>query len=209
MVGENVTVWMNDQLAVKEVPLENFWDREQPIFPVGPIQLQTHGGEIRWRNVFIKEIPRRPPETGVLDKHGKPVGNGWKRLFEGDELAGFQAEKEYWTLADGVLKGDNTGGPEHHYAYTDKEYRDFELHALVKMSGKDANSGVCMRTKPTSFDNVPGYQIDMGRGYWGCLWDERRDKMVAAYPEKLADKLVNQDGWNHYYVIARGPYIQA
>ena len=25
----------------------------------GPIQLQTHGGEIRWRNIFLREIPRR------------------------------------------------------------------------------------------------------------------------------------------------------
>ena len=24
----------------------------------GPIQLQTHGGEIRWRNVFIKELSK-------------------------------------------------------------------------------------------------------------------------------------------------------
>ena len=31
----------------------------------GPIQLQTHGGEIRWRNVFVREIPRRRGERAA------------------------------------------------------------------------------------------------------------------------------------------------
>ena len=30
--------------------------RGKPLPPRGPIQLQTHGGEIRWRNIFIREI---------------------------------------------------------------------------------------------------------------------------------------------------------
>ena len=32
------------------------YDRKLPVPERGPIQLQTHGGEIRWRNVFIREI---------------------------------------------------------------------------------------------------------------------------------------------------------
>ena len=43
-------------VVVDAVPLENFWDREKPLFESGPIQLQTHGGEIRWRNIFVREI---------------------------------------------------------------------------------------------------------------------------------------------------------
>ncbi|MCA9246736.1 MAG: DUF1080 domain-containing protein [Planctomycetales bacterium] len=56
MVGDVVTVTLNDKLVVDAVPLENFWDREKPLFESGPIQLQTHGGEIRWRNIFVREI---------------------------------------------------------------------------------------------------------------------------------------------------------
>ena len=82
MIGENVTVVFNDKLVVNEVPLENYFDRSIPIFPVGPIQLQTHGGEIRFRNVFIREIPRTPPESGFLSKEGKPYGDGWNALTE-------------------------------------------------------------------------------------------------------------------------------
>lgn len=57
MVGDKVTVWLNDKLVVDNARMENFWNRKQPIREKGPIQLQTHGGEIRWRNVFLRELP--------------------------------------------------------------------------------------------------------------------------------------------------------
>ena len=62
MVGDIVTIVLNDKLVVDKAPLNNFWDRKTPIekrkplIKKGPIQLQTHGGEIRWRNVFLKEL---------------------------------------------------------------------------------------------------------------------------------------------------------
>ena len=58
MIGDRVTVHYNDQLVVDGAPLSNYFDRKSPAYDTGPIQLQTHGGEIRWRNVFIREIPR-------------------------------------------------------------------------------------------------------------------------------------------------------
>jgi hypothetical protein len=56
MVGDKVTVWLNDKLVVDQSTLLNYWKKSGTILPAGPIQLQTHGGEIRWRNIFIKEI---------------------------------------------------------------------------------------------------------------------------------------------------------
>ncbi|NBV21269.1 MAG: DUF1080 domain-containing protein [Proteobacteria bacterium] len=58
MKGENVTVWLNDKLVVDNAKLENYYDRKLPVPEKGPIQLQTHGGEIRWRNIFIKELSK-------------------------------------------------------------------------------------------------------------------------------------------------------
>jgi len=57
MVGENVTVHLNDKLVVDNARMENYFDRNGSLPKAGPIQLQTHGGEIRWRNIFIKELP--------------------------------------------------------------------------------------------------------------------------------------------------------
>ena len=62
MRGNLVTVILNEKLVVDETPLINYWDRKTPIDkrkPLrdkGPIQLQTHGGEIRWRNIYVKEL---------------------------------------------------------------------------------------------------------------------------------------------------------
>jgi hypothetical protein len=58
MVGENVTVKLNDQLVVDNVPLENYWERDKPIYSTGPIELQNHGNPLYFRNIFVKELPR-------------------------------------------------------------------------------------------------------------------------------------------------------
>jgi hypothetical protein len=66
------TVYLNDKLVVDHAVMENFWDRSQPLFPNGQIQLQTHGGEIRWRNIFIREIPKEEAQKIIKAKHQEP-----------------------------------------------------------------------------------------------------------------------------------------
>lgn len=56
MAGDIVTIWLNDKLVVDHAKLHNFFNKQGPLPEKGPIQLQTHGGEIRWRNVFVREI---------------------------------------------------------------------------------------------------------------------------------------------------------
>jgi hypothetical protein len=55
-IGDVTWVWLNDKLVVDGAVMENYWDRKQPLPPKGPIMLQTHGGEIRWRNLFVRDI---------------------------------------------------------------------------------------------------------------------------------------------------------
>lgn len=55
-IGELTWVWLNDRLVVDGAPMENFWDRNVPLPDNGPVMLQTHGGEIRWRNLFVRNI---------------------------------------------------------------------------------------------------------------------------------------------------------
>ncbi|MBI5693325.1 MAG: DUF1080 domain-containing protein [Verrucomicrobia bacterium] len=55
-IGARTWVWLNGKLVVDGAVMENYWDRKQPLPAKGPIMLQTHGGEIRWRNVFLREI---------------------------------------------------------------------------------------------------------------------------------------------------------
>lgn len=110
-----------------------------------------------------------PKEGRLVD--GKPIGKHWVNLL--NSQAGWNMDTSAYTLSRGSLHGDYYGGKFHNFAWTKKVYKNFELQALVKLSGKDANSGVCIRINPVNADNAPGYQVDMGEGYWGCLWKKK------------------------------------
>ncbi len=59
MVGEKVTVWLNGDLVVDGVVMENYWERDKPIYPAGQIELQNHGNTLYFKNIYLREIPRR------------------------------------------------------------------------------------------------------------------------------------------------------
>lgn len=54
MRGEQVTVDLNGQRVVEAVPLENYWNRELPLPDRGPIELQSHGSRLQFRNLTIQ-----------------------------------------------------------------------------------------------------------------------------------------------------------
>lgn len=56
MAGDLVTIYLNGKLVVDHARLQNYFNKKGALPEKGPIQLQTHGGEIRWRNVFVREI---------------------------------------------------------------------------------------------------------------------------------------------------------
>jgi hypothetical protein len=58
MVGEKVHIFLNDVLVVNDTTLENYWERDKPIYPTGQIELQNHGNNLYFKNVYIREIPR-------------------------------------------------------------------------------------------------------------------------------------------------------
>lgn len=56
IVGDLVTVELNGKLVVDAVALENYFHRDESIRPRGPVHLQTHGSETRFRNLFVREL---------------------------------------------------------------------------------------------------------------------------------------------------------
>lgn len=56
MQGDCVTVRLNGILVVDNVPLENYWDRSRPIFPVEQIELQAHGSKVYYRDIYIRRL---------------------------------------------------------------------------------------------------------------------------------------------------------
>jgi len=59
MVGERAHIYLNGELVVRDTILENYWDRAQPIFPTGQIELQNHGDALWFKNVYLRELPAK------------------------------------------------------------------------------------------------------------------------------------------------------
>ena len=136
-IGARTTVYLNDKLVVDHAILENFWDRKSPLFPRGPIQLQTHGSEIRWKNVFIREIPTAEANE-MLAKKGD---DGFTPLFNGKDLAGWAGAANNYEVKDGaIMCKPGQGGVLH----TRDEYTDFVVRVEINIPA-GGNNGLAIR----------------------------------------------------------------
>jgi hypothetical protein len=186
--------------------MENYWekDRKNPLFRTGPILLQTHGGEIRWRNMYVREIP--PAEANdILLKHNN---EGFRDLFNGKDFTGWTGPVENYEVKDGAIvckprKGGNI--------HTKDEFSDFVARVEYKLP-PGGNNGLLLRypgTKDGAYEGLceiqvlddtdPKYAKLDPRQYNGSVYG-----MVAAkrgYLRPLGE-------WNFYEVTVKGPTIK-
>lgn len=135
-IGAKTSVWLNDKLVVDNAPMHNFWDAAKPLFRSGPIQLQTHGGEIRWRNVFIREIPW---DEALAELSAKV--EGFEPLIKDEKLANWRGPIDNYQVKDGVLQClPGKGGA----IYTADEYQDFVVRLQFKLPPA-GNNGLAIR----------------------------------------------------------------
>ena len=136
-VGERTTVWLNGKLVVDNARMENFWKRDEPMLRRGPIQLQTHGGEIRWKNIFVRELSSEEANTW-LREHGD---EGFKTVFDGTSFKGWEGPTDNYEINDGVLRcKPHKGGT----IYTDAEYANFKARLEFKLP-EGGNNGLAIR----------------------------------------------------------------
>jgi hypothetical protein len=57
MKDNKVSVWLNGELVVDNVTLENYLNYSKPIPEKGPIELQHHGADLWFKNIYVKELP--------------------------------------------------------------------------------------------------------------------------------------------------------
>lgn len=58
LVGDKLTVKLNDKLVVDKVTMENYWERDKPLYETGSIELQNHGNTLWFRNLYVKELKK-------------------------------------------------------------------------------------------------------------------------------------------------------
>ena len=138
MTGARVSVWLNDKMVVDHAILENYYDRKTPIPATGPIELQTHGGEIRWRNIFVREIGSEEANK-ILSSHGEDAG--FKSIFNGKDFDGWAGAIDNYEIVDGAIqcKPKKGGVP-----YYKEEFSDFVARLEYKLPPA-GNNGLAIR----------------------------------------------------------------
>src|SRR5438067_1533041 len=142
-VGERTTVYLNGKLVVDFARLENYWGKQAKLNPLPPlpktgrILLQTHGGEIRWRNIFVREIPAKEANE-LLAKHDAA---GFESVFNGKDFTGWDGPLDQYEVIDGAIvckpkKGGNI--------FTKAEYGDHVIRLEYTLP-PGGNNGLAIR----------------------------------------------------------------
>jgi putative heme-binding domain-containing protein len=155
---------------------------------------------------------------------------GFKSIFNGKNLAGWDGESKLWSVQDGAITGVTTD--EEPLAYNKfiiwrgGVVKNFELRAQFRLFGK-SNSGIQYRSKeaPDRGDYVVvGYQADIHPSPANnvMLYDEQGRGILANHGQKMfigakGEKMLagstgpvqkaDMEDWNELTIIARGNHI--
>ncbi len=207
MIGEKVTVHLNGKLIVDNVTLENYWDRNRPIFPSEQIELQCHGDPIHFKNIFIREIKKDKPINTLT---AQEKADGFVQLFNGKDLTGWVGSTDSYGVKDGVLfcrKGTGRN------IYTEKEYDNFVMRFDFKLD-PGTNNGLGIRTPTTGDAAYVGMELQILDNtaqkysnlhdwqYHGSVYG-----IIAADPTLRTSAFKPVGEWNTEEVIANGDHI--
>ena len=154
MIGEKVTVWLNGQLVVDNVTMENYWDRKIPIFPKGAIELQAHGNELAFRDIYVREI-----NDSDFNLTPEEKTQGFSALFNGRNLDNWIGNKESYVAEDGmiVVKPNSGSGGN---LFTEKQYEDF-IFRFEFLLTPAANNGLAIRALTTGDAAYSGMELQI------------------------------------------------
>jgi hypothetical protein len=155
-----------------------------------------------------------------------------ERIFNGENLSGWDGDPRLWSVKDGAIRGQTT--PENpargntFCIWRDGKLKNFILK--IKFRIENGNSGIQYRSKDVGNWVVSGYQaeVENNQGKVGFLYDERaRGWMVNVGDIMVVDekgnknvvgKIADRDAlikagyykekdWNEYTIIARGNHL--
>ncbi|MBL9185884.1 MAG: DUF1080 domain-containing protein [Opitutaceae bacterium] len=122
---------------------------------------------------------------------------GFKSLFDGKTLAGWDGNMSFWSVRDGAITGQTKAQADlkanTFLVYKDAQPANFELRLQFKLTAQNpdnkANSGVQYRSRVIDAATfaVGGYQadIDMPFRYTGMLYEEKGRGILMVAGEKI------------------------
>lgn len=152
-VGARTWVWLNGTATADGVIMENYWDRKRPLPKRGPLQLQTHGGEIRFRNLTVREIGAA--EANELLAARAP--EGFSPLFDGTSLAGWQGDVDGYEVVDGAIRCKAGSGGN---LFTVASYADFVVRLQFRLP-PGGNNGLAIRYPGSGVPAYAGLELQV------------------------------------------------
>ena len=207
MVGSRVSVWLNEKMVVDHATMENYYDRKVALPTRGPIELQTHGGEIRWRNIFLREIGGEEANK-ILAAHSN--AKDAPEIWNGKDFTDWLGPVDNYEIVDGAIRCKaGKGGTIYHK----DEVEDFIAQVEFKVP-KGGNNGLAIRypgTGDTAYAGMTELQVldDNYEEATGQKIDPRQAH-GSAYGMAAAQRGYQRPigEWNFEEVIVKGSRIR-
>lgn len=205
MVGDRVTVVLNGEKVTDDVILENYWDRKLPIFPMEQLELQAHGSKVYYRDIYVKELPKKEPfRLSAQEKK-----EGYKVLFDGTNMHEWTGNTVDYTMEDGTISlipSRGSGGN----LYSRKEYGNF-IFRFEFLLTPAANNGLGIRTPMEGDAAYVGMELQILDNEHSVYKDleeyQYHGSVYGVIPAKRGHlKPVGE--WNYQEVIANGDHIK-
>lgn len=166
---------------------------EYGLSETGYIALQDHGSKVWFRNMKIRELPKKE----------KPA----TKLFNGTDLSNWIAYgTEKWFVADSLLICES--GPDKGYGYlaTQYYYKDFDLTADFKQVS-NGNSGIFFRSSVEG-TKVSGWQVEVApKGSdSGGIYESYGRGWLHQIPEEK-ESILKPGEWNTMRIKVVGPEV--
>lgn len=208
MVGDRVTVDLNGVRVVDNVILENYWDRAQPIFPTEQIELQAHGSRCSFRNLYIKELPRKEPFQ-LSDEEKRA---GFQVLFDGTNMHAWCGNTGDYILEDGCISmvpSRSFGGN----LYTKAEFADFVYRFEFQLT-PGANNGVGLRAPlegDAAYVGMESQILDCEHPIYSNITPlQHHGSIYGILPanEKHTEAMKPVGEWNYEEIVCKGDYVK-
>lgn len=203
MVGEIVWVSLNGHVTVDGVRMENYWDRSKALPKTGPLQLQTHGGEIRFRNLTVREIGPHEADSLLASRDaGRYVS-----AFDGATFAGWQGATDSYEVVDGAIRcKPGKGGT----LYTADQLADFSVRFHFQLP-PGGNNGLAMRYPGKGDAAYTGFELqvldDSAAKYKNLKpWQFHGSAYGLQAAQRGYQRPVGE--WNYQQVTMRGSRVQ-
>ncbi len=204
MAGRRVTCYLNGTLVVDNTVMENYWERDKPIYPSGQIELQAHSTPLHFKNIYIREIPAGQANRPLSEVE---EAEGFASLFNGSDLTGWVGDTKGYAVEDGKIIVDPERGSGN--LYTASEYGDFAVRFEFKLT-PGANNGLGIRAPLEGDAAYAGLEIqildDTAPEYKDLKPYQYHGSVYGVVPAKRGF-LRPVGEWNEEEVVVRGRRI--